>query len=189
MNRIAAIVSAVLALATVLAGCGNAPTYFHGGVDVGDSPPSLAILPPVNLSRYEQASEVVTNAILVDMLKTRQFVVLDPGLVEQAIIARRIRFTDRMPLESLRALGDELNVTYVLMGTVNDFGFVQDRGESVPTVSVTLRIVTCANGRIVWAASHSRRGDDAESVFGLGRISSLEQLAEVTVREMTRTLE
>lgn len=183
------IVTAVLAGCAIGIGCGVEPTYFRGGIQTGEQLPTLAVLPPVNLSRYEQATDIVSNALLVEVLQTRQFIVLDPGLVEQAIIDSRLRFTDRLPLESLQALGRELDVTYVLMGTVNEFGFVQERGEALPNVSVTVRIVACANGRIVWAASHSRRGDDAESVFGMGRISTLEQLTAVTIREMTRTLE
>jgi len=125
---------------------------------------------------------------VVELLQQQEFLVTDPGLVESIVVRMRLRLTDRLPLETLREIGEELDVTYVMMGTVNEFGFVQARGGNLPGVSVTLRIVTCANGRIVWAASHAKRGDDAETVFGLGRIESVEQLAAVTVQEMIGTL-
>jgi curli biogenesis system outer membrane secretion channel CsgG len=148
----------------------------------------LAVLPPVNLSRYENAPDVVMNKLVVEMLEARIFNVLDPGLVEDVILRKRVRLTDRLSLETLHQLGEALGVQYLMLGTINEFGVVQDGRSSQPTVSISLRIVTCANGQIVWAASHSKRGDDAESVFGIGRITTLDQLAGATVREMTRTL-
>jgi hypothetical protein len=51
-----------------------------------------------------------------------------------------------------------------------------------------MRIVACDSGQIIWASTHSRRGDDAESFFGIGRIENLQQLAAVTVEEMINTL-
>jgi TolB-like protein len=71
---------------------------------------------------------------------------------------------------------------------VNAFGMVAEGPVSYPSVSVTMRMVRCEDGRIVWAGSHARRGDDTESVFGLGRVSTLEQLTEKTVAELLESL-
>lgn len=183
--------SAALACLLVVcgAGCASSPTYYHGDLaEQGEGPYTIAVLPPLNLSRYDQASDIIANNLVVELLNSRQFQVVDPGLVETAIVNRRVRLTDRLSLDVLRQLGEDLNVTYLMLGTVNEFGFVHDGGENLPSISITLRIVTCANGRIVWAASHSRRGDDAETVFRMGRIETLEQLASVTVRELAETL-
>jgi hypothetical protein len=51
-----------------------------------------------------------------------------------------------------------------------------------------MRLVRCEDGRIVWAGSHARRGDDTETVFGLGRVTTLEQLADKTVAELMESL-
>ena len=37
---------------------------------------------------------------------------------------------------------------------------------------------------MLWSAVHSRDGDDSEWFFGFGRVHGLEQLAELTLREM-----
>jgi TolB-like protein len=181
-------------------GCSGGPRYFRAGPSQFESHATIAVLPLLNLSRYEQAEEIVMQAVIVELLdasfpcafhggkRHRHFEVLDPGLVETVILEKRLRFTDRLSLEQLRETGERLSVRYVLVGTVNEFDFVTDRNEKLPSVSISLRIITCANGRIVWAATHSKRGDDAETVFGLGRVGTLEQLAAKTVREMTETL-
>jgi hypothetical protein len=187
--RVTCLTSAVLgALILASTGCGTTPTHFRGGIPGIEGQPTLAILAPLNLSHYENAEDIVMNSLIVEMLQTELFSIMDPGLVEEAILQRRIRVTNRLPLESLQALGEALGATYLMVGTINEFGFLQDGQSNVPTVSISLRIVTCASGQIMWATSHSRSGDDAETVFGFGRIKTLDQLASATVREMTRTL-
>jgi TolB-like protein len=186
-HRLASGASLVVLVLAALVACGGRPAYFRGEV-AGVDTLAIAVLPLVNFSKYERASDVVVSALIVEMLDVGTFSVVDPGLVETVVLERRLRLTDRLSLEALRDLGQRLGVTHVMVGTVNEFGFVQDQAGQLPTVSISLRAVACADGRIVWAATHARRGDDAESVFGLGRIESLEQLAAVTVKEMTATL-
>ena len=74
------------------------------------------------------------------------------------------------------------------MGTVSEFGVVREGKTDLPNVSISLRLIECGNGRIVWAATHSERGDDAESVFGFGRISTREQLVAAMVKDMVKTM-
>jgi len=181
-------VVAVGLLIAVASGCATKPTYFRDWTQTLETGASLAVLPPVNFSRYENATDIVTNALIVELLGTGTFEVVDPGLVEQAILEERLRLTDRLPLETLHRLQNELGVTHVMVGSISEFGFVQVSDANLPTVSISLRIVKCADGHIAWAATHSKRGDDVETVFGLGRIHGLEQLASVAVKEMTESL-
>jgi len=176
------------AVVVVTVGCGAPkPVYFHGGEQLAPGA-SVAVLPLVNLSRYENAADIIGANLVVELLATGQFEVVDPGVVDNVVLEKRMRLTDRLPLAALQDLGSELDVSYVVVGAVNEFDFIQEGTETYPTVSISLRMVRCADGVIIWAATHSKRGDDRESVFGLGRVGTLEQLAEVTVREVAKTL-
>jgi TolB-like protein len=180
----------LLVAATVvalLAGCGANPQYFRSELNL-EEPATLAVKPLVNLSKYDEAGDVVMNSLLIELLDNRMFRIVDPGLVDHAVLQKRLRFTDRLPLATLRELGDSLNADYMLLGTVNEFDMITSRMETVPLVSLSLRIVRCDTGTIFWAATHTRRGDDSETVFGLGRIPTLEQLTAVTVKDITGTL-
>lgn len=169
-------------------GCASHPASFRAGEDGIAPGDTVAVMPLVNLSQQQYAPDVVLNALVVELLGIDSFAVVDPGEVHEMVLEKRLRLTDRLPLATLREIGAALGARYVMEGTVNAYGMVDDAGMSYPSVSVTLRMVRCEDGRIVWAGSHARRGDDTESVFGLGRVGTLEQLAQVTVSELMETL-
>jgi TolB-like protein len=177
----------VLSSVLASAGCGNKPQYYQG--DIASIAPGtrVAVLPLVNFSREERAPDIVGAALVVELLATNRFTVVDPGLVEQAVLDHRLRLTDRLPLETLQKVGKDLGVEYVFVGSVNEFAMVPKSSESVPTLSFALRMVQCSTGVILWAATHSKRGDDAESMFELGRVETLEELSAVAAREVAET--
>jgi len=182
------LMAGLLALSlAVSAGCGSHPAYYRGDVASVPFGSRVAVLPLVNLSKEVNAPDVVMNALVVELLAVNRFDVVDPGLVDEVIRRERIRLTDRLPLEMLQALGTALAVDYVFVGTVSEYQIVRDAQENIPTVSIALRMVSCSTGNIVWAATHSKRGDDSESMFRLGRVDTLEELTTLTAREMTRT--
>jgi TolB-like protein len=147
------------------------------------------VLPLVNLSKYDEAGDIFYRSLLVELLDVNIFNVVDPGQVDDVVLRKRIRYTDRLPLETMLELGRELDTRFLLLGSVNEYRMVTDRVNTIPLVSISLRIVECETGNIFWAATHTRRGDDSESVFGLGRIETLLQLVSVTSKEIVQTLE
>lgn len=182
-SRCAALIAAALALA-----CASSPATFRAssdGVQAGDT---VAVLPLVNLSQQPNAPDIVGNAVVVQLLSIGTYPVVDPGAVQDVVLQKRIRLADRLPLATLQEIGTELGCRYVIVGSVNAFGMVSEASLSYPSVSLTMRMVRCSDGRIVWAGSHARRGDDTETVFGMGRVATLEQLTEKTVAELMKSL-
>jgi len=187
IRAISTILAAAIVFLAASSGCSSNPQYYRSNLVV-EEPNTLAVLPLVNLSKYDEASDVVMNSLLVQLLDNKVFAIIDPGLVDNAVLEKRIRFTDRLPLQTMQELGTTMNAKYLLLGSVNEFDMISEHTETVPVVSISLRIVRAETGTIFWAATHTRRGDDAESVFGLGRIRTLEQLTAATVQEITSTL-
>jgi len=177
----------VLLVALVVPACSTNPQYFVADVSP-DSSATLALLPLVNLSKYDEAGDIFSRSLLVELLDVNIFEVIDPGRVDVVVLQKRIRYTDRLPLATMQELGREIGTRFLLLGSVNEFEMVTDRISSIPLVSISLRIVECETGEIVWAATHTKRGDDSESIFGWGRIESLERLASVASKEIVQTL-
>ena len=171
-----------------LVGCSSKPSYFRADSKEFEGTGSIAVLPLLNMTRYESAADVVMNALVVELLDLKVFEVVDPGVVEVVVLEKRLRLTDRLPLETIQELGDRLHVDYLLVGSVGEFEVVREGEKGLPNVSISLRLIDCGEGRIVWAATHSKRGDDAESFFGIGRISTREQLVAAMVKDIVKTM-
>lgn len=182
-----AALATAIAVPALLGGCSSNPNYYRSDLQLEETA-TLAVLPLVNLSKYTEASEIIMNSLLVELLDLNVFEIVDPGIVDEVILQKRIRYTDRLPMATMQELGSRMGASYLLLGSVIQFDMITDRVDILPVISISLRIVGSETGIIVWAATHTKRGDDAESVFGLGRIDTLERLAAVTVKEITRTL-
>jgi hypothetical protein len=188
-RSIRAMSAAALALCLAFAGgCASKPSYYRNDVAAVEPGSRVAVLPLVNLTHDVNAPDVVMNAFVVELLATHRFTVVDPGVVDHVIQQERIRLTDRLPLETLQSLGAKLGVDYLFVGSVNEYQITKEAQDHVPTVSVSMRMVSCSTSAIAWASTHSVRGNDRESVFTLGRISNLEELTSVVAHEMAQTL-
>ncbi len=179
-------------VAMFLSACGS-PYHGEGAVvSPGQKGAKIAILPFENLSAKEGAGKMAGSIFLVKMLGTGTFAISDPGVVEEALGAERVRLTSHIPLSVLKKLGEEMGVHYILMGTVleNEMQVLtgSSGGGQVPSVSITARIVEVASGKVVWADARARRGTDFEKIFGIGRIYSTSKLMNIITDEMVSSM-
>jgi TolB-like protein len=149
----------------------------------------IAVLPFDNLSGAEDAGEKVTEIFTIELLRMGNFSVAEPGRVKKAVMERRIRTTRDMDIEAVKWLGETLEADLILAGSVLEFSIEESADKKVPMVTVISRLVQADTGVTVWAAYQSRQGDDKESLFGWGRITSLSQLAHLAVSEMLQSLQ
>jgi len=176
----------VVLLALCLA-CGPAPRTYMSADITGLKGFRVALLPLDNLSGVDGASVKVDEILLVELLHLGLFDVVDPGEVEKVLMEMRIRRTSELSREDIDALSEKLDIRAFLAGSVLEYGTKESRssgGAQVPTVSVVIRMIETASGRILWAASHSRTGDDAEKVFGVGRVRNQSKLSEALIHDM-----
>ncbi len=93
---------------------------------------------------------------------------------------------DRLP-DLVDSVGQELGANAIMVGSLTGYTTRQFEGEMIPQISLSLRLLETPGGRVLWSAVHSRDGGDGESVFGFGRVQSLEQMATIAVQEMLET--
>ena len=189
MKRMATTMAAICLATLVLTGCGPkaAKPYTHPDLRRAEEV-SVALLPFDNLTEDQGAAKTLESLTLVEFLKRAEarVRVVDPGEVNSVLLDLRIRVATSIPRETILALGERLGVDYLIGGVVHEYTMQRSTGGGgeVPVVSLSLRIVDALDGEIVWALSSSRRGNDKESIFGIGRVDSLEQLAQQTVESM-----
>ena len=149
----------------------------------------IAILPPVNYTSDSSAPDRVVSVLAAELARARVVDVIDPGVVEEALSREPWLLTDRIPPDLVDKLGEAMGADALLVGAVLAHGYRDEQwGGSVPEFSVSLRLLEIPGGRLRWSANHSRDGADGETLFGFGRVSTLEQLVARTLQEILATL-
>lgn len=183
-------VAAVALGAILLSACGRTIKPYAGPGLGRDDGTRMAILPFENLSKAPGAARTLEGMVLVEILKESPVAIVDPGEVADALSRERVRIATSMSREAMVAVAKALGVDLVLMGTLHDYDMQMATGvggsAQIPVLSATLRVVDARTGEIVWAANAARRGTDRETVFGIGRVHSLDALAEETAADMAR---
>jgi TolB-like protein len=188
MSNAVGITTALLLIA--LSGCGPSLKPFASKDLKGGEGARMAILPFDNLSSTQGAGKSMEGLVLIEFLKRSTLKVVDPGEVSAALSKERIRLATSIPKETVRTLGAGLGVGLLMMGTVHQYEMQSASGAggsgNIPVVAITLRIIDVESGDIVWASTATRRGNDREIVFGIGKIQSLNTLAEETAVELAQ---
>jgi hypothetical protein len=98
---------------------------------------------------------------------------VEPGVVRDALLKRRIIMEDGVSLDQARTLTNALQADLVVAGYVFDF----DDGGGVPYANFTVLVLDRKTNRVVWESTSWNRGTDSETLFGLNRVSTGNRLA------------
>ncbi|MGC1457959.1 MAG: hypothetical protein WA825_06755, partial [Steroidobacteraceae bacterium] len=110
----------------------------------GDSGPSIAVLPFVNMSS-EREQEYFSDGLSEELLNELTQV---PGL---RVIGRTSSFAFKGKNEDLRTIGDTLGVDHILEGSVRKFG---------DNLRITAQLINPADGSHLWSATYDRKAGD-----------------------------
>ncbi len=143
---------------------------------------SLAILPLENLSADLTASKVVTGLLKKELKERGTVEIANEKAVEDFLAKRWIRYTGGIPRLYAREMGKVLGVDAVMVGTIDLFSKV---GEDV-RVGLTIRLVSTIDGSILWTDSLSYTGGDFVGLLGLGRVTSIEHLSSMVVKDLIK---
>jgi TolB-like protein len=159
------------------AGCGKSGPPKTRAWALPTNHPRAALLPLENLTTTPNTSEVVTRVFFAELASTGTVSLVEPGNVDVALDALRIRATGTPTTDQYAMLGDTLHVEYIFTGSLLEAGTVRTSEGEVPSVGAAMRMVEARTGRVVWAGVKFRTGDDRETVFGMGRVRNAQQLA------------
>ena len=175
--------SALLLLALLATSGAPAVRKSVGGTIPGDHP-RAALMPFENLSGREEQAQTFTKVFFAQLVASDAFEMVDPTRVEQAMDSLGIRASASMSPAQVKTMADTLHAPYLLFGSVLESATFQNENQSVPSVGATLRLVDAATGSVRWAGVHFRAGDDRETLFGWGRVRSVERLVSELASEM-----
>ena len=150
--------------------------------------PRLAVLPLEDLSGQAGVADRLTRVVFTTLVQTGDYEVLEPGRVDDALSEARVRSSGMLSQDQIASLSRQLEVRWLLTGSALEYGRVHTPDGDVPAVGIALRLIDGWSGRVRWADQRYRNGDDHETVFGWGRESDGDRLAQQTAAELIRRL-
>lgn len=123
--------------------------------------PAIALLPLMNYSSEPDIRFAVNWAL--DSSLRRDLPLADAMRVENTLRAYRIRETARLSAREIEILGAELNVDYLLCGTIQTAW----KDETSQELAVAIRLVDVRSKEVRWAYSAEQRTDPAATISDL----------------------
>jgi len=121
----------------------------------------------------------VSDMFVTEMLKAERY-----ELVERSQMARVLSESE-LALAGLSAskaveIGNMMGADGVIIGTVDEYSTVAHRGRAYPVVGLSVRLIDCQSGKVVWSVDHAEKAEDSKI--------TLPQHARHTVHEMMSAL-
>lgn len=177
---------AAAVLLVLAAGCSaHAP---RAALRPGETPARVVLLALENLSGRAEHGDRITRIVWTEVAASPRFDLVEPAEADAAVVEARIRSSLSMTQEQVQKVAKLAGARWVLAGTIVECGSARTPDGDVPTVSLALRLVDGRTGRVRWTDMRSRSGEDRETVFGWGRVTNLERLAQETVRELVSAI-
>jgi TolB-like protein len=173
-----------IGLAAALSGCSPRVTT---SARPGESLPrgaKVAVLPFENLSGRENASEKITEYLILALQRHPEIQTVEFGQVYEQMRRFRIRSSTLLTNDQIDSLKAGLGVAYLVTGTVLEYTETDNNYlGKVPQISVNMRMIDCASKNALWTGVINARGDQHEVVFGIGAVRSREELAHDAVEQ------
>jgi len=131
----------------------------------------IALFPFENFGDDKNALTVVMP-MLKSRLEAKGVEVLNDDSLYTFLCKERVRSTGYISKDLARKMKQELNVTSILVGSVNSF-FPGGN----PKIGLSARLIDSSDGAILWANHASATGEDFTTILGLGTVKSINKLA------------
>lgn len=186
-HRVPALVFLVLLCACW--GCAAPAQFMHPDADLPYYE-TVGIVPFESLEADRFAGAKVTNVFFSELLRTGFSEVMEPGQFQASMTRVRGGTPLNKPWSSsdLAKLGEESGVQGIFTGIVREYEMTRVGRESFPLVSIEIRLLDAATGRVVWSASHTRRGGPTMPFTSWREVHTLGELTTKMCRELLSPL-
>jgi hypothetical protein len=145
---------------------------------------TVAVMPFVNLTRDNTASERVRDVFINKLLATGALYVLPVGEVARGVARGEITTPAAASPEDVVKLGGILKAQAVITGTVREYGEIRAGAAMANVISVSAQMVETESGRVVWSSASTKGGiTTMDRLFGGGG-QPMNKITEKAVDEL-----
>jgi len=178
----------ILWVVLITLGCSGGPSfYIRQDIDFSYIK-KVAVLPLENLTTDRFAGENISRLVISELLASGLCDVVIPGEALSVLNTLRLKSTQALKAEHIKAIGSALGVQAVIFGSVEKFGEVRMGNISAPEVTITLMMAETDGGSVIWSVTCTRGGASFwDRHFGT-RADTLSETSIKVVREALETL-
>jgi len=198
-SKIAFFLITSAAILLILNGCGTAnrtsfftkPVIAPGLVTYRSWSPNkkVCVLPFENLSKDTDADIKVREVFVTELFRAQIFNdIVDVVEANAALMSLRIRKPNSLDKETIKAIGERLEVDYLILGVLSEYGYGKGK-ESGAEVGLSVRMIEVENGNILWTANNFKMGTNSLSrILGISQGPSPMELTRQVVEEIVTAL-
>lgn len=161
------ILAAVL-IAAVGCGSPSLEVYRDPNMDIG-SVYTVAVMPFVNLSRDQLASERVRDVFMTMLLADGRMYVVPPGELARQVSMAGIATPSSPTNEEVIRLGKMLKAQGIITGVIKEYGEVRSGSASANVIALSVQLTEVDTGKVVSSVSSTKGGIGLlERFFGGG---------------------
>ena len=159
MTRELRIGAAGLLVVLLLTSCApvTSSVYRDGNMDFG-AIQVVGVMPLQNLTRDNLAGDRVRDVFINRLLSTGAFYILPVGEVARGAARVELQAPSAPTAEEVIKLGGLLKTQAVITGVVQEYGEVRSGSSSANVVSISVQMLECQSGKIVWTATSTKGG-------------------------------
>lgn len=143
---------------------------------------TVAVVPFFNISDRKNAGDIMALHLVKELLKEKNFNVIEPGEVRQKLLSMRVIMNDGISVSDVYFLSNALNADLVFSGRVLDYR--DQEGTGVPKIDFSVQAVYGKEKKLVWSSKSFNKGDDGVLMFDIGRLSTANKLATYMARNV-----
>lgn len=164
--------------------CGPArPSFEKNVVHEGDDVCSIALLPFINDSRFDQGG-VIVQRIMGAKLSSAGIKVASEGDVWNLYRELRIFPNQHPDIEQIMVIGSRLDVQLIITGRIAEMEEKMGDNYVTPVLALTLEVHDAKSGKTMWTTYHRREGADYRTVMHFGLVNTVTQLSRIMAEEV-----
>ena len=173
-----------------LLSCSSSPHFFLRESEKFPLIKKVAVLPFKNITNRSEAGKVITNIFIHELFNRNIYNIEEMGIIRNFFVRQRIRTKGEIDLDTVSMLGGQLGIDAVFLGVVEEY-YQEAAGKGVisPKIGLSVRMLSAKDGAILWKCYHHREGDDYIIILNLGKVRSIDLLAQKMIREMIDTIQ
>lgn len=107
----------------------------------------------------ELIGRATSDLFVTELLRAGRYDLVERGQLSRVLNEAEVALSGISESDAV-ALGSMLGADGVIIGTVDEYGTIAQRGRNYPVVGLSVRLIDCESGRVMWSASFASMAEE-----------------------------